>query len=176
MALLHRPLVASQWRPKHVSGRGYGLSLPRHIPPEPAGVEVLPFRWPPWIQPKCCKGPAGFGRRDSRVPMCKRASEGGFSWKERWQWPEQASFCILSGGTRALPSHTPGSSPAKEADVWAQEGAQMTSVTAVPHSDPADKAKKLAEEACFHGPTKLKVSMSLRKHRTSSGQTPSKTS
>lgn len=54
-------------------------------------------------------------------------------------------------------------------------GLKVTSVIAVPHSDPADKAKKLVEEVCFHGPTTLKVAMSLRKYRTRSGQTLSKT-
>lgn len=43
------------------------------------------------------------------------------------------------------------------ANVWAQDRAQMTSVLTVPHSDRADKAKRLVEEACFHGQIKLKV-------------------
>lgn len=76
---------------------------------------------------------------------------------ERRQRPGWASLRILSGGMRALPAHTPGSSPVQGADIGAQEGAQKTPATAVPHSDPVDKAKRLGEEACFHGPAKLKV-------------------
>lgn len=51
-------------------------------------------------------------------------------------------------GMKVLPVHTP-------------EGAQMTSVIALPHSDPA----RLLEESCFYGPTKLNVAVSVRKHK-----------
>lgn len=71
-------------------------------------------------------------------------------------------------GIRAPSTPASGSSPAG-AEVWAQEGAQVASVITMLHSD---NAKRLVEEASFHGPTKLKVALNLRKHRTSAGQTP----
>lgn len=64
-------------------------------------------------------------------------------------------------GGRAFSTPASGSSPVG-AEVWAQEKAQVASAITMP------KGWKV-EDASSHGPGKLKIALSLRKHRTSAG-------